>query len=364
MFYERNSSDETGKVFLPPVRRTETNTPAKGEISFFSTAQAYSTSPRAVLDRRPTQSLRRHLATAPASGAERTEVPAVRSRKETSLPPSATSEVKSGFYNHHHQAKANGINRPLQVLIADDNLLIRTSLFNLFEKWGANCVVCENGEAAWNKLQEEHFDLVLIDLQMPYMDGHEVVASLRADEDSINQLVPIVAMAGSTDESAREQILSAGACTCMSKPLDPQQLFKIVAERTLLPAHRQVTLYTDVIDYAALKRMYESDTAHLDNMLSIFLRNTPTALQVMESAIQQEDWHQLEREVHKIRPTFAMVGLQRISEVAEELETILTKQTEKIYDNIYTDFNRFRVAIRQSLKIVAEQREAMQDYLK
>lgn len=284
MFYERNSSDDR-KVFIPIEHTTET-AKAKEKGRSLSPAQAYNPLPRPVVGTSPSKSLRRHLATATVRKSTKAKAPLAKSRRDTELPPSAPSGRFNDSPSPVNSAKSETITRPLNVLIADDNLLIRTSLLNIFEKWGVNCTICEHGQQAWDTLQKERFDLVLIDLQMPLMHGHEVVACLRANDQGPNQQVPIVAMAGTSDETAREQMLNAGASICLSKPLDPRQLYKIVTERTLLPEYRHASLYTDVIDYAALQQMYQGDTVHLDNMLGIFLRNTPTALRSMENAIE------------------------------------------------------------------------------
>lgn len=254
--------------------------------------------------------------------------------------------------------------RPLKVLVADDNLLIRTSLLNLLERWELNYCICDNGQAAWQHLQEESFDLVLIDLQMPLMDGHEVVACVRADDDGLNQQVPIVAMAGSTDEKSKKQMMTAGASLFVSKPLDPKVLFQIITELKIIPDHEQASLYTDVIDHEFLREIYDNDTAHLTVMLDLFLKNTPPALSAMEIAANHQNWDELEKAIHKIKPTFAMVGLQKVGELAETLEFKLSNQSTIVYNKIYTDFQKFRKAVDQAIKIISEQHKSIQDIIK
>jgi CheY-like chemotaxis protein len=254
--------------------------------------------------------------------------------------------------------------RPLKVLVADDNLLIRTSLLNLLEKWEIKYCICDNGQTAWQYLQEEIFDLVLIDLQMPLMDGHEVVACVRADDDGLNQQVPIIAMAGSTDEKSKAQMMIAGASLFVSKPLDPKVLFQIITELNIIPEHQQVRLYTDVIDQQLLRELYDNDSAHLMVMLDLFLKNTPPALTAMEIAANHQNWEELEKAIHKIKPTFAMVGLQKVGELAETLELMLSSQSTIARNKINADFRKFRKAVNQAVHIISEQHKSIQDFVK
>lgn len=260
--------------------------------------------------------------------------------------------------------RINVSSRPFKVLVADDNLLIRTSLLNLLEKWELNSCICDNGQTAWQYLQEEIFDLVLIDLQMPLMDGHEVVACVRADEDGLNQQVPIIAMAGSTDEKSKAQMMTAGASLFVSKPLDPKVLFQIITKLNIIPEHEQVGLYTDVIDQQLLQEIYDNDTAHLMVMFDLFLKNTPPALTAMELAAHHQNWDELERAIHKIKPTFAMVGLQKVGELAETLEVKLSNQSTIVRNKINTDFQKFRGAVHQAIQIISEQHKSIQDFIK
>jgi len=260
--------------------------------------------------------------------------------------------------------KINVSSRPLKVLVADDNLLIRASLLNLLEKWELNSCICDNGQEAWELLQEETFDLVLIDLQMPLMDGHEVVACVRANECGLNQQVPIVAMAGATDEKSKAQMMAAGASFFVSKPLDPKVLFEVITKLNIIPEHKQVGLYTDVIDHQFLQEIYDNDSTHLMVMFDLFLKNTPPALTAMEFAARHQDWDELEKAIHKIKPTFAMVGLQKVGELAETLELKLSNQRTIVRNKICTDFQKFRSAVHQAIHIISEQHKSIQDFIK
>lgn len=363
MFYERNSRNKSRNVFLH-AERTLDIAKINRSNEAPSTAEEYiKVSNSTAVEFSKSKLARLPMTGPPGIIAGQTGIAPTRIKDndEPSLTPGKSSVI---FPKSNKSIKRKVLNRPLRVLVADDNLLIRTSLLNLFEKWGFDYSICENGQSAWDILQEEFFDLILIDLQMPLMDGHEVVACVRANEQFPNQQVPIVAMAGSSDEIAKEQMLAAGASAYLSKPLDPRHLFQIITEYTILSEHQQVSLYTDVLDQQSLKNLYQEDTVHLGKMLEIFLKNTPPALEKMRLAVEQQDWDTLERMVHKMRPTFAMVGLQKVSEIAGKFETKLNQQKRLIYNNIYIDFRRFYAAAKQALRVISEQQESIKDSIK
>jgi len=236
-------------------------------------------------------------------------------------------------------------------------------MMNLLDQWKMNYVICENGQQAWQMLQEEDFDLVLLDLQMPLMDGHEVVARLRAATNNPNRHIPMIALAGNGDTAAKEKMFSAGINAYLTKPFQPGVLFQTITSYTAIPDHSKTLLYSDILDQQLLRELYADDVEQLDFMFNLFLHHTPPALQVMTAALQREDWVVLEQEVHKVKPTFAMVGLQKITEMAGRLEEILSRP-EPISTTIGVDFNQFKAAVQQALNTVSIKQTLIRHYLK
>lgn len=100
-------------------------------------------------------------------------------------------------------------------------------------------------------------------------------------------------------------------------------------------------------------------------MLDIFLKNTPIFLQKMEEAIKKEDRQNLQKALHKVRPTFAMVGLQRISELVGSLEMRVGEKNKRSFsDELAADFKQLRDTIQEALSIVRLQKKSISDYLK
>ena len=125
-----------------------------------------------------------------------------------------------------------------RVLIVDDDAITRTLVAEKVGQLNVWTVGAEDGEQAWDCLQKRSFDLALIDLEMPNMDGFELIQKMRSDPRTMN--VPIIVLTGREDRAAIEQLLLAGASSYLSKPLNWAALGKNIVD-VLGPKLRPVT---------------------------------------------------------------------------------------------------------------------------
>lgn len=256
-----------------------------------------------------------------------------------------------------------GSQNQASVLIADDNPLVRCSLFRLMERWGVGASICEDGRETWAALQGARFDMLLIDLQMPEMDGYEVVSRLRAAEGNPNRHVPIVVLAGATDPMVRDSMFGAGINAYLLKPFTPADIFDVLVRYTPVTTIQQSKFFIDRLDEATLEMLYETDKVHLGHMMDAFIRSTPQAIAAIETAMEQEDCEGLEAQVHKIKPTFIMVGLPDVSTQAEQLDEKI-RRTPKLNQLLKQEICLFIGTIRQAIAIVAHERNKIHEALK
>jgi CheY-like chemotaxis protein len=113
------------------------------------------------------------------------------------------------------------------ILIADDRASSRELLRTILERAGYAVMEAEDGEAAVERAQNGHPDLILLDLQMPKLDGYGVLAQLRGDERF--RTLPVLALTASAMSGDREKILGAGFTDYLSKPAGPEQVRETVA---------------------------------------------------------------------------------------------------------------------------------------
>jgi two-component system, sensor histidine kinase and response regulator len=116
----------------------------------------------------------------------------------------------------------------LRILLAEDNLVNQRLAARLLEKRGHHVVVAGNGHEALAAFEKESFDLVLMDLQMPEMDGLAATAELRKNEKTTGQRVPIVALTAHAMKGDREKCLDAGMDGYLTKPIRPQELDQVL----------------------------------------------------------------------------------------------------------------------------------------
>ena len=114
--------------------------------------------------------------------------------------------------------------RPLQVLVAEDNAINRRLATALLAKMGHQAIVAENGHSALKAIKQGAIDLVLMDIQMPEMDGFEATAAIRAWEQKMGRYTPILAMTAHAMAGDREKCLAADMDGYVSKPISRQEL--------------------------------------------------------------------------------------------------------------------------------------------
>jgi CheY-like chemotaxis protein len=121
----------------------------------------------------------------------------------------------------------------LNILLVEDNALNQRLASVILTKRGHRIEIAENGQQALEFLRDKDYDLVLMDCQMPVMDGYEAARRLRANDPPVrNPRIPVIAMTANVKQSDREHCLEAGMDDFVGKPIDRNQLFEVI-ERVL-----------------------------------------------------------------------------------------------------------------------------------
>jgi signal transduction histidine kinase/DNA-binding response OmpR family regulator len=215
----------------------------------------------------------------------------------------------------------------LHILLAEDNAINQRLAVYLLEKRGHEVVVANNGKEVLATLAHQPFDLLLMDVQMPEMDGLETTASIRAREREQGGHVPIVAMTAHAMESDRERCLQAGMDGYLTKPVRPRELFETIARliphRADIGAERpQETAANDVFDRASLLARIDGDETLLQELIGLFLEDAPQRLDHLRDALVDDDPQQLERIAHTLKGAAGNVCAHRTFEAAKRLERL------------------------------------------
>ena len=215
----------------------------------------------------------------------------------------------------------------LHILLAEDNAINQRLAVYLLEKRGHEVVVANNGKEVLTTLAHQPFDLVLMDVQMPEMDGLETTARIRTREQERGGHVPIIAMTAHAMEGDRERCLKAGMDGYLTKPVRPRELFETIAR--LIPHRADIgaeesleTSTNDVFDRTSLLARIEGDKTLLQELIGLFLEDAPQRLDHLRDALVDNDAQQLERIAHTLKGAAGNVCAHRTFEAAKRLERL------------------------------------------
>ena len=219
-----------------------------------------------------------------------------------------------------------GKGRAMKILVAEDNAINRKLATRLLEKHGHTVVIAENGRAALDALARESVDAVLMDVQMPVMDGFEAIRTIRASERRSGTHLPIIALTAHAMKGDRERCLEAGADDYLTKPIRTGALLTALDHMASLSsgslAHISSTAEAApcLWDFpAALARM-EGDRELLEEITGLFADEAVRALAEMRQAVQANDAPLLERLAHTLKGSSANISATSVCQASLALE--------------------------------------------
>ncbi|MFO0902081.1 MAG: response regulator [Pirellulales bacterium] len=227
---------------------------------------------------------------------------------------------------------------PLKILLAEDGLANQRLAVGLLEKWGHRVAVASNGRAAVETWEREPFDLILMDVQMPEMDGLEATSLIRQREQARGTRIPIVAMTARAMRGDRELCLAAGMDGYVSKPVRRQELrdalWPIFATRAAegatgafaeasTGASTASTPSTSAasVDWTAALANVEGDPELLREVVQMLLDEAPRLLAELRDALSRGDLATTATRTHMLRGSLRLFGPTRAVELAQMLET-------------------------------------------
>ena len=205
--------------------------------------------------------------------------------------------------------------RPLRILLAEDNEVNQELVAQMLKRRGHTLTLAGNGREALAAFDAAPFDIVLMDVQMPEMDGFAATAAIREREHATGGRTPIVALTAHAMKGDRERCLAAGMDDYVSKPLRIGDLVETIA-RLVAPAGEVV------FDRAAALAKVEGDGELLRTMIRLFDTQAGKLLPEIRAAGARGDGGALERSAHKIKGSMGTFGAARATEAALRLETM------------------------------------------
>ena len=213
----------------------------------------------------------------------------------------------------------------MNVLLVEDHLINQKLAITLLERWGHHVEVAGNGEIALEMAASQQFDVILMDMMMPVMDGLEATRRIRASETA--RRTPIIAMTANAMEADRERCMQAGMDDYLSKPIKAQELrqmlqhfssAKVLMSQTKPVPLGEVVPTESAFDYlAALKR---ADQEVIEIISEAFIDQWPTELGKISNGLASGDLTQVMHTAHALKGTLSMFGAAPASALAAQME--------------------------------------------
>jgi CheY-like chemotaxis protein len=242
--------------------------------------------------------------------------------------------------------------RSLHILLAEDNRTNQTVATRMLQKMGHTTVVAGNGKEVLSLLPLHRFDLVLMDIQMPEMDGLTATRKIRESERETQLHVPIVAMTAHAMKGDRERCIEAGMDGYVSKPISSKEITEAIAGIPRLQGEDTPVIGLEVRQPDAalsgapriiwnmgetLERL-GSDETLFHEVIEIFLNDVPKHMASLERAIAAGDAPAVEGAAHTLKGELGYLGISEVSQKARELEELGRNSNLRFAAGLYATF--------------------------
>jgi len=264
---------------------------------------------------------------------------------------------------------------PRRILLAEDGLINQKVAVDLLTQRGHNVVVANNGKEALEVLENESFDLILMDLQMPEMGGFEATAIIRQKESSTRTHIPIIAMTAEAMTGDRERCLAAGMDDYVAKPVRSADLYAAVEANTPTAvgpsADNQATAAVSAtadggdeasqpsLDWQKAVKHLDHNEALLRDMAEMFFAEGPKLMERIRHAMAQGNAPELHRAAHTLKGSAQIFAAGPTVAAALRLETLGREGTLTEADDAWTDLDNAMAQLLPALKASAKGVDAL-----
>ncbi|WP_336687366.1 hybrid sensor histidine kinase/response regulator [Chryseobacterium bernardetii] len=223
---------------------------------------------------------------------------------------------------HYFKDKSN---KPLKVLVVDDNVINQSLMKHLLSQWNIHFHIASNGLEAVSYLKSNACDLVLMDIQMPHMDGYAATQKIREE---LRLDIPIIAMTAHALAGERERCLSRGMNEYIPKPVNEEELFMLISKFGFKEKNSQEEKSEKsssdyhYIDLTYMQTVSGGDKSFEQMVTQQFIENIPDHLQKLTTAYENKDFKDVKLWAHDLKSSIAIMGLHPLlKEKLDSLET-------------------------------------------
>jgi CheY-like chemotaxis protein/HPt (histidine-containing phosphotransfer) domain-containing protein len=258
---------------------------------------------------------------------------------------------------------------PRSILLAEDGVVNRQVAVGLLEKRGHHVTVVDNGQRAVEACRDKTFDLILMDVQMPVLDGFAATAAIRESEAKSDKHTPIIAMTAHAMMGDRERCLAAGMDDYVSKPFRPRALFEAV-ERVAPAASNEGAISnaapsprvsepecpqtcdssSQAFDRDEALRNVGGSSAVLTEMIELFATECPKQMAGIAAAHESGDPHAVMRAAHTLKGSLALFAAEAAAAAARRIEMMARDGNLEEYPEAWAELERHVGEVLQALR--------------
>jgi CheY-like chemotaxis protein len=203
---------------------------------------------------------------------------------------------------------------PQRILLVEDSVPNQKVALAMLQSHGHTVVVANDGQEAVGLFSAQEFDAILMDIQMPGMDGFACTAAIRSTESGTNRHIPIVAMTAHALAGDREKCLAAGMDDYVSKPIRREELFRALGAAT--------TQQRGLVDFSGVLSQLGNDREALRDIVRAYVDETKENLERLPAAIASGAWNEVRRLAHTVKGAMRMFRADVAQGLAQQLEQV------------------------------------------
>ena len=255
----------------------------------------------------------------------------------------------------------------LNVLIAEDNKVNQAVAKKFLQNWDIKYIIAENGKEAVEAARQQVFNLILMDLQMPVMDGFEATKQIRALSEFNYKHTPIIAITAGGNAGTQNRLIEAGLDDMLLKPFTPDQLLTVLKKglkfaedhsRETTPSETMNNTTPDkkkngseVLDISGIVTVAGGDAEFVQELLNLYVQQFTDIPLEIEAAQISKDRLQLRRIFHKLRPSVVMLKVSSLQGLGDEIHNDL-HDSEVPFESISAKLDEYTHRMKNVLKLL------------
>jgi len=229
--------------------------------------------------------------------------------------------------------------RRKKILLAEDVQLNQYIAQRILESWGCIVTIANNGKEAFELLQQNFFDCILMDVQMPEMDGIAATELIRKLPNQDKSTIPIIALTANALASDKEKYTEAGMNDCIAKPVDEEKLFSIISKnishesflsgKNILEEKNngQMNVSEKLYDLSMVLSVSGGNKDFIKKMVALFMETVPPNVAELKKSAESENWDQVAKIAHKLKSTIDSMGIKSLH---QDIRTVESGAKQKI----------------------------------